>query len=41
MVSGYFYQDDDLHPGSDLPGLIIDFISKPFLQEEILEVLQN
>jgi CheY-like chemotaxis protein len=40
MVSGYFYRDDVSIQDAITRGLIIDFISKPFLQEEILRVLQ-
>ena len=39
MVSGYFYRDDVAIQGAINRGLIVDFISKPFLQEEILRVL--
>ena len=40
MVSGYFYRDDVSIQDAITRGLIFDFISKPFLQEEILRVLQ-
>jgi CheY-like chemotaxis protein len=40
MVSGYFYRDDVSIQDAITRGLILDFISKPFLQEEILRVLQ-
>jgi CheY-like chemotaxis protein len=40
MVSGFFYRDDVFIQEAISRGLIIDFISKPFLQEEILRVLQ-
>jgi CheY-like chemotaxis protein len=40
MVSGYFYRDDVSILDAISQGLIIDFISKPFLQEEIRRVLQ-
>ena len=40
MVSGYFYRDDVSIQDAISLGLISDFISKPFLQEEILRVLQ-
>jgi CheY-like chemotaxis protein len=39
MVSGYFYRDDVSIQEAISQGVIIDFISKPFLQEEILRVL--
>ncbi len=41
MVSGFFYRDDVSIQEAISQGLIIDFISKPFLQEEILRVLQT
>ena len=41
MVSGFFYRDDVSIQEAISRGLIIDFISKPFLQEEILRVLQT
>ena len=41
MVSGYFYRDDVSIQEAISQGLIIDFISKPFLQEEILRVLKH
>ncbi|MHB8069366.1 MAG: response regulator [Desulfobaccales bacterium] len=37
MVSGYFYRDDVSIQDAISQGLIRGFISKPFLQEEILE----
>ncbi len=40
MVSGYFYRDDLAIQEAISQGLIRDFISKPFLQEEILKVLK-
>jgi CheY-like chemotaxis protein len=40
MVSGYFYRDDLAIQEAISQGLIRDFISKPFLQEEILHVLK-
>jgi CheY-like chemotaxis protein len=40
MVSGYFYRDDLAIQEAISQGLIRDFISKPFLQEEILQVLR-
>jgi DNA-binding NtrC family response regulator len=40
MVSGYFYRDDVSIQDAITRGLIVDFISKPFLREEILRVLQ-
>jgi DNA-binding NtrC family response regulator len=41
MVSGYFYRDDVSIQEAISQKLIIDFISKPFLQEEILRVLET
>jgi CheY-like chemotaxis protein len=41
MVSGYFYRDDIAIQEAINRGLIVDFISKPFLQEEILRVLKT
>jgi DNA-binding NtrC family response regulator len=41
MVSGFFYWDDVSIQDAISRGLIIDFISKPFLQEEILRVLKT
>jgi CheY-like chemotaxis protein len=41
MVSGYFYRDDVSIQEAITQGLIIDFISKPFLQAEILRVLET
>jgi CheY-like chemotaxis protein len=41
MVSGYFYRDDVSIQEAMTQGVIIDLISKPFLQEEILRVLQT
>jgi len=40
MVSGYFYRDDVSIQEAIAQGVIIDFISKPFLQEEILRALK-
>ncbi len=40
MVSGYFYRDDVFIQDAVSQGLINGFISKPFLQEEILRVLK-
>jgi CheY-like chemotaxis protein len=40
MVSGYFYRDDIAIQDAVSQGLITGFISKPFLQEEILKALQ-
>jgi len=40
MVSGYFYRDDISIQNAISQRLIIDFISKPFLQEEILSALK-
>ncbi len=39
MVSGYFYRNDVSIQEAVSQGLIHGFISKPFLQEEILKVL--
>jgi CheY-like chemotaxis protein len=41
MVSGYFYRDDLAIQEAISQGLIHDFISKPFLQEEIIKVLKS
>ena len=41
MVSGYFYRDDVSIQEAISQGLIVDFISKPFLQTEILRVLET
>jgi len=41
MVSGYFYRDDVSIQEAIAQGIIIDLISKPFLQEEILRVLET
>ena len=41
MVSGYFLRDDVSIQEAIAQGVIIDFISKPFLQEEILRVLKT
>jgi len=40
MVSGYFYRDDVFIQDAISQGLIRGFISKPFLQEEILKALK-
>ena len=40
MVSGYFYRDDVTIQEAISQGLIRGFISKPFLQEEILKALK-
>jgi CheY-like chemotaxis protein len=40
MVSGYFYRDDVSIQEAIAQGVIIDLISKPFLQAEILQVLE-
>jgi CheY-like chemotaxis protein len=40
MVSGYFYRDDIAVQQAISQGLICGFISKPFLQEEILKAIQ-
>ena len=41
MVSGYFYRDDVSIQEAIAQGVIIDLISKPFLQSEILRVLET
>jgi len=41
MVSGYFYRDDVSVQEAIAQGVIIDLISKPFLQEEILRALET
>ena len=41
MVSGYFYRDDVGIQEAFSRGLIRGFISKPFLQEEILNAIGN
>jgi CheY-like chemotaxis protein len=41
MVSGYFYRDDVSIQEAIAQGVIIDLISKPFLQEEILRILKT
>ncbi|MBM4285528.1 MAG: response regulator [Deltaproteobacteria bacterium] len=41
MVSGYFYRDDVSIQEAIARGVIIDLISKPFLQAEILRVLET
>ena len=41
MVSGYFYRDDVSIQDAISQGLISGFISKPFLQEEILETVKT
>jgi DNA-binding NtrC family response regulator len=41
MVSGYFYRDDVSIQEAISQGLINGFISKPFLQEEIVKVLKD
>jgi len=40
MVSGYFYRNDVSIQDAISQGLIHGFISKPFLQEEILKALK-
>ena len=40
MVSGYFYRDDLTIQVAISQGLIRGFISKPFLQDEILKLLE-
>lgn len=41
MVSGYFYRNDVSIQEAVSQGLIHGFISKPFLQEEILKALKE
>ncbi len=41
MVSGYFYRDDIIIQEALSLGLICGFISKPFLQEEILQAIKE
>ena len=41
MVSGYFYRDDLTIQVAISQGLIRGFISKPFLQDEILKLLET
>jgi CheY-like chemotaxis protein len=41
MVSGYFYRDDPTIQIAISQGLIRGFISKPFLQDEILKLLET
>jgi CheY-like chemotaxis protein len=41
MVSGYFYSHDIGVQEAIAQGLIVDFISKPFLQDEILAALKK
>ncbi len=41
MVSGYFYRDDPTIQIAISQGLIRGFISKPFLQDEILKLLKT
>ena len=41
MVSGYFYRDDVSIQDAITQGLIRGFISKPFLQAEILKALKD
>ncbi|MFI5329777.1 MAG: response regulator [Desulfobaccales bacterium] len=41
MVSGYFYRDDLTIQIAISQGLIRGFISKPFLQDEILKLLET
>ncbi len=41
MVSGYFYRDDPTIQVAFSQGLIRGFISKPFLQGEILKLLET
>ncbi len=40
MVSGYFYRDDLTIQNAISQGLIRGFISKPFRQDEILQLLE-
>ncbi len=41
MVSGYFYRDDPAIRKALEEGLISDFVSKPFQNQEILSVLKS
>ena len=41
MVSGYFYRDEPTIQIAISHGLIRGFISKPFLQDEILKLLET
>ncbi len=40
MISGYFYRDDVSVQKALEDGLISDFISKPFQNDEILEIIK-
>jgi DNA-binding NtrC family response regulator len=41
MVSGYFYQDDVAIQKAFQENIIIGFISKPFLNEEIIRIIET
>jgi CheY-like chemotaxis protein len=41
MVSGYYYRDDVSIQEAIAQGVIVDLISKPFLQEEIPRILET
>jgi len=41
MVSGYFYRDDPAIRKALEEGLLSDFVSKPFRNQEILSVLKS
>jgi DNA-binding NtrC family response regulator len=41
MVSGYFYQDDVVIQKAFQENIIVGFISKPFLNEEIIRIIET
>lgn len=41
MVSGYFYKDDAAIKNALKEGIINGFVSKPFLHQEICEIIRN
>jgi len=41
MVSGYFYRDDAAIKSALKEGIINGFVSKPFLHQEIFEIVRN
>ena len=41
MVSGYFYQDDVAIQKAFHENIIVGFISKPFLNEEIIRIIET
>ena len=41
MVSGYFYKDDAAIKNALKQGIINGFVSKPFLHQEICEIVEN